>query len=276
MPWWTLPRSRISSGVTGTGIILVTRRHSHRPLSWSLARVSRRPFSRDTQPNKIRRYGRVITSKFLKYRPAGGIATVCDMLRLLFLRGRELREINFHEPKHVLQIGPFRAFDLFGDGSFYLLDTPGHAIGHLAGLARTTPDTFIMMGGDLCHHGGALRPSEHMPLPREVRLDAFQGFPGGFCPGTAFEKIQQDRGRRADQPFFEPAFGEDITLTMETIGKAQIPDAAANVLFISAHDPSIRGVVDLFPLEANDWKAKGWRAQVYWRFLEDFKDAVQA
>ncbi|OQV09899.1 hypothetical protein CLAIMM_13976 isoform 2 [Cladophialophora immunda] len=191
-------------------------------------------------------------------------------------KGRELREINFHEPKHVLQIGPFRAFDLFGDGSFYLLDTPGHAIGHLAGLARTTPDTFIMMGGDLCHHGGALRPSEHMPLPREVRLDAFQGFPGGFCPGTAFEKIQQDRGRRADQPFFEPAFGEDITLTMETIGKAQIPDAAANVLFISAHDPSIRGVVDLFPLEANDWKAKGWRAQVYWRFLEDFKDAVQA
>lgn len=180
--------------------------------------------------------------------------------------------MNFEQSHNVLQIGGFRAFDLFGDGSFYLLDTPGHAIGHLAGLARTTSDTFILMGGDLCHHGGAIRPSEYKPLPKEIHLDAFRG---GFCPGSAFAAVQENRGRRPDQPFFEPAFGHDIPSAIETIAKAQEPDAQDNVLFIYAHDPSIMGVVDLFPKEANDWQAKGWREKLFWKFLEDFRDAVK-
>jgi hypothetical protein len=190
----------------------------------------------------------------------------------LTFRGRELREITFEEIQNTLQIGSFRAFDLFGDGSFYLLDTPGHAIGHLAGLARTTPDTFIFMGGDLCHHGGAIRPSEYIPLPKEIHLDAFQG---GFCPGSTFEAVQESRGRQPDQPFFEPAFGHDIPLAIETIAKAQEPDAQDNVLFIYAHDPSIMGVVDLFPKGVNDWQAKGWRETLFWKFLGDFKDAMK-
>lgn len=46
--------------------------------------------------------------------------------------GRELREIEFSQG---LKIGRFNAFDYFSDGSFYLLDSPGHAIGHMCGLA---------------------------------------------------------------------------------------------------------------------------------------------
>jgi hypothetical protein len=191
-------------------------------------------------------------------------------------RDRELFEITFEESPKTLQIGQFRAFDLFGDGSFYLLDTPGHAIGHLAGLARTTPDTFIMMGGDLCHHGGAIRPSEYIPLPKEIHLDAFSHFQGGFCPGSALETVQKSRGRKLNQPFFEPAFGHDIPLALDTIGKSQIPDAEDNVLFIYAHDPSILGIVDMFPKEIKDWQAKGWKESLFWRFLGDFKEAVEA
>jgi len=190
-------------------------------------------------------------------------------------KGRELREITFQEAQNVLQIGEFRAFDLFRDGSFYLFDTPGHAIGHLAGLARTTPDTFIMMGGDLCHHGGAIRPSEYKPLPKEIRLNAFSHFQGGFCPGSTFEALQDSQGRKPDQPFFEPAYGADIPHAIETISKVQVPDADDNVMFIYAHDASIKGVVDMFPAEVNDWKAKGWGDKIFWRFLEDFKDAVK-
>ena len=37
-------------------------------------------------------------------------------------RGRPTREIEFD---NALDIGGFRAFDYFGDGSFYLLDAPG-------------------------------------------------------------------------------------------------------------------------------------------------------
>ncbi|KAK5281584.1 hypothetical protein LTR40_004615 [Exophiala xenobiotica] len=179
------------------------------------------------------------------------------------------------EEDGVLRIGQFRAFDLFGDGSFYLLDTPGHAIGHLAGLARTTPDSFIMMGGDLCHHAGELRPSELLPLPAEIRLAALNHYRGGVCPGAEFEEIQKTRSRAPNQTFFDPNMGLDIPETIRTIKKVQEADAEDNVLFIYAHDGTIKGIVDMFPAEANDWKAKDVRQKVYWRFLEDFKGALK-
>ncbi|KAJ9500184.1 hypothetical protein H2202_004575 [Exophiala xenobiotica] len=189
-------------------------------------------------------------------------------------KGRNVRDISFEEDG-VLRIGQFRAFDLFGDGSFYLLDTPGHAIGHLAGLARTTPDSFIMMGGDLCHHAGELRPSELLPLPAEIRLAALNHYRGGVCPGAEFEEIQKTRSRAPNQTFFDPNMGLDIPETIRTIKKVQEADAEDNVLFIYAHDGTIKGIVDMFPAEANDWKAKDVRQKVYWRFLEDFKGALK-
>jgi hypothetical protein len=38
-------------------------------------------------------------------------------------KGREVREIEFDNAG--LHLGHFRAMDYFGDGSFYLLDSPG-------------------------------------------------------------------------------------------------------------------------------------------------------
>ncbi|OAP62036.1 hypothetical protein AYL99_04239 [Fonsecaea erecta] len=188
--------------------------------------------------------------------------------------GRQVREISFQEPD-TLQIGQFRAFDFFGDGSFYLLDTPGHAIGHLAGLVRTTADTFVMMGGDLCHHGGELRPSKLLRLPSKVFLPNLVRYPGCMCPGAELEAIQTKRSRAPDEPFFDPAIGYDIPETIRTIQKVQDADAADNVFFIYAHDSTIGGIVDLFPGLANDWMVKGWREKAYWRFLEDFEGALE-
>jgi glyoxylase-like metal-dependent hydrolase (beta-lactamase superfamily II) len=66
------------------------------------------------------------------------------------LKGRKLREAEFSADGEGFKIGRFRAMDYFGDGSFYLLDTPGHSVGHICGLARTStsPDSFVFMGGD--------------------------------------------------------------------------------------------------------------------------------
>jgi hypothetical protein len=50
-----------------------------------------------------------------------------------------------------ITIGRFKAFDYFGDGSFYILDSPGHAVGHINALARTSASpkpSFIHLGGD--------------------------------------------------------------------------------------------------------------------------------
>ena len=185
-----------------------------------------------------------------------------------------MRELSF-EGSDVLTIGKFRAVDLFGDGSFYLLDTPGHAVGHLAGLARTTSDTFVFMGGDLCHHGGEIRPSEHLPLPEKVHLKAFSHFPGGFCPGSELEALQKSRSRAVNEPFCDPNMGLDIPQAISTIKKAQEADGDPNVLFIYAHDASLRTNVDLFPKNANDWKKKGWREKILWHFLGDFESALK-
>ena len=61
--------------------------------------------------------------------------------------GRELVEV---EMTSDFKIGEYDALDFFGDGSFYLLSTPGHAVGHMSGLARTSsdpPQFFFLVSG---------------------------------------------------------------------------------------------------------------------------------
>jgi len=51
-------------------------------------------------------------------------------------------------------VGPFpRAFDFYGDGSLYIVDSPGHLAGHVNILARTSSDgAWIYLAGDSAHH----------------------------------------------------------------------------------------------------------------------------
>ncbi|KAG6830368.1 hypothetical protein H0H87_008314 [Tephrocybe sp. NHM501043] len=51
-------------------------------------------------------------------------------------------------------VGPFpRALDFYGDGSLYIVDAAGHHHGHLAILARTSPDGgWLFLAGDSAHH----------------------------------------------------------------------------------------------------------------------------
>lgn len=179
------------------------------------------------------------------------------------LAGRRVREISFDGG---LKAGPFPAHDFFGDGSFYLLDAPGHCLGHVAGLARTStgPDTFIMMGGDLAHHGGELRPSPYTRIPDSL--------PQGVVStrtGEWFREMNVRRGRKVDEPFIEPSMHWDEDLLMQTIRRAQVADAQDHVWLVFAHDTSLFGSVDLFPRPANAWKEKGWKEMVEWKFLGD-------
>lgn len=49
-----------------------------------------------------------------------------------------------------LGLFPF-AHDFFGDGSFYIINAPGHVNGHLNGLARIGPKRWVLLGSDSCH-----------------------------------------------------------------------------------------------------------------------------
>jgi glyoxylase-like metal-dependent hydrolase (beta-lactamase superfamily II) len=77
-------------------------------------------------------------------------------------------ESSFHEADFVerkvfevpfdadTKTGKMESYDLFGDGSVQILNAPGHAVGHICALVRTTEDSYLLLGGDTCHFVGKL------------------------------------------------------------------------------------------------------------------------
>ncbi|KAI0896445.1 beta-lactamase-like protein [Annulohypoxylon nitens] len=189
--------------------------------------------------------------------------------------GRQLREVDFATS---LQIGGLRAVDYFDDGSFYLLDAPGHAIGHMCALARTTASTFVFLGADSCHHAGSLRPNQYVPLPTAISPSPFSVPPymeNTVCSRTLLEAIHPEHS--CTVPYYSklaPAPDRDVPTAETTIKKTISFDASDDVFVILAHDQSLLSVIDFFPETVNQWKEKGWKDRTRWRFLEDFKEAV--
>ncbi|OBT48479.1 hypothetical protein VE00_01374 [Pseudogymnoascus sp. WSF 3629] len=190
--------------------------------------------------------------------------------------GRELRELSFADSG--VKVGRFPAIDYFGDGSFYILDAPGHTVGHLNALARVTtnPDSFILMGADTCHHSAEMRPSKYHPLPDAISPHPFYPESAVPCPGALFKPILRDE--KTTEPFYgvvRPGmlFG-DSDAAEETVDKVIEADGSGNTFVIIAHDCHLKDVVDIFPKYANDFLKKGWVEKGRWVFLKDFKEAV--
>jgi glyoxylase-like metal-dependent hydrolase (beta-lactamase superfamily II) len=206
------------------------------------------------------------------------------------VQGRAVREITLDKDNNTgLKIGRFDALDFFGDGSFYLLDAPGHAVGHLCALARTTanPPSFVFMGADACHHPGVLRPTDYLPLPCSITPSPFvdgladsatnAGTDAGVsaCPGALLQQLTM--GRSPSAPFFTVAQGPlfpDHDAAMDTVRKIQELDAADNVFVLIAHDLSLRDKIPLFLKTINAWKESNLRTETRWLFCNDFEHAL--
>lgn len=183
--------------------------------------------------------------------------------------GRPVRELTT-AADFPLQLGRFPAHDYFGDGSLYLLHSPGHTVGHLCALARTTPRTFVFLGGDACHHGGEFRPTPYLPLPAHVAAAPASPF-GAGCPGAFLVERIHPR-RDGTTPFYDiaPGFSHDHDEAKRSIGKLQEFDASEDVLVCIAHDHTMLGGVDLYPDAVNDWQEKGVQKKIRWAFVGDF------
>jgi len=201
--------------------------------------------------------------------------------------GRDVLELDFNSPSEgkwkTLAIGPFRAIDYFHDGSFYLLDTPGHAVGHISALARVSssasastsdPDAYILMAGDGFHHAGQLRPSPFHPLPEEITPSPLANHSGG-CSCSLFKPLLPDG---TASPFYTPAgpggWHHDSDEAKQSVRKLQELDALEGVFVLAAHDASVLGVVDFFPEKVDGKRVAGWDREARWRFLGDFSEAV--
>lgn len=205
------------------------------------------------------------------------------------ISGRRVRELTFDQAnERVCKVGHFDAYDYFGDGSFYLLDAPGHCKGHMCGLARTKGDdapggsTFVFMGADACHHVGVLRPSPYIPLPDDLRLrDMAIGGENRDIECSA-DMVQGVKALTLDHgpttAFFEVANGAlfpDHKSAMDTVARIQELDAAESILVIIAHDGSIRDHVPTFPAKINDWREDNLKHKTRWLFLRDLEGTLK-
>ena len=191
------------------------------------------------------------------------------------VEGREFREIDIVKEGNGLKIGRCDAFDFFGDGSFYLLSTPGHSPGHIAALARVTssPDSFMFFAGDGCHHGGECRPTQYLPLPTQVNLSSASK--ASQYAGETFRALQ--RNGSATAPFYScnPSFPTNFEEAEESLRKIEEFDANDQVLIAMAHDPVLKDVLHCYPNTANNWRDLGAKDNARWAFLNDFKEAVE-
>jgi len=175
--------------------------------------------------------------------------------------GRNLREIEFDGS---LMIGGFPACDLFGDGSFYMLDVPGHAIGHMPGFVRTTPETFVFLGGDVCHFGGSHRPTKFNPMPATIP----PGTPldGPFkapCPCSVFTACHPDQANARTSTYYKVSKSKGSwyihpEVAQKSVNQMSEFHADENVFIYLAHDPALITICDWFPNGTiHDWKEKG-------------------
>jgi glyoxylase-like metal-dependent hydrolase (beta-lactamase superfamily II) len=179
---------------------------------------------------------------------------------------RHVREVDFTKS---VSIGGFRAIDFFSDSSLWLLETPGHTEHHLSALCRTTEDSYVFMGGDVCHSIAQLRPSTFRPLPESVPASVLgKSPPPENCDCVSLGKFQRDESC----PFYglAPGMQEDLGKAQETIDKLKAFDGRDDVLIVIAHDATLLDVMDFFPNDMNDWRRKDWADEGRWRFLEDF------
>ncbi|KAJ6486911.1 beta-lactamase-like protein [Mycena sanguinolenta] len=195
------------------------------------------------------------------------------------LAGRKLTRLDF-DTKSPLVIGGLKALDFFGDGSFYILDVPGHQSGHVCGLARVTPTSFVLLGGDTCHHAGALRPTSKLyrqvPCPGELLVATRSSVLPTHIhnPGS---NAEFDLASRTTPllSIVEGGYYEDPPVARDSIHKVGDFDANPDVLVVLAHDGSIGPLVKPYPTILDQWQAKGWKNKATWAFLEQTNPAFR-
>lgn len=168
-------------------------------------------------------------------------------------------------------------------------DTPGHCLGHICGLARTTggsDSTFVLLGGDICHFAGDFRPSRQIPFPPAIpcsSLDRDAYFPIP-CPCSLFADSHPSNAAGTKPldpcktPFYristhETAAYTDSAESQRSVDKLIVFDGSPSVLVCLAHDGTMLRKLPTLnsnPEEdLNDWKRRGYKEMIHWGWLNE-------
>ncbi|KAL3467228.1 hypothetical protein BJX64DRAFT_283950 [Aspergillus heterothallicus] len=244
------------------------------------------------------------------------------------IEGRALREIYFDEsfadwrvrrvrflPRRVFLSTRYVRFEfllfffvltlsltLADDGN---VDTPGHCLGHMSGLARTTPgpvsssssssssnssnsSTLILLGGDICHFPGVFRPSEALALPQHIPpgiLDTDANYFPPICSCSIFtathpqrDNIPPESSSHKSHPFYRVSTNAsaayiDPAESQRSVDKLVQFDASPNALVCLAHDGTVLRNVptvnDSPEDDLNGWRQSGYKEKVHWEWLNE-------
>lgn len=163
----------------------------------------------------------------------------------------------------------------------------------MCGLARTQggpESTFLLLGGDICHFPGVMRPNMGQPLPETIpklSLDQSGYFPSP-CPCSLFtdehpksggaETGAPSAGDPRTTPFYnisthESAAYIDPATSQVSVNKLLDFDASPSVLVCLAHDEAmLRKLPTLNEHphdDLNDWKRRGYKNFIHWDWLND-------
>jgi len=164
-----------------------------------------------------------------------------------YLENRELQELDGHwQP-----IGAFtKGLDYFHDGSFWLVQSPGHCPGHIVAIARvtTSPATYILLAGDAAHSSRLYQPAP----PPELR-----SYLGEFDMGDGKTHYMYD----------------DVDTSYETIGRLTRMHMDEKVMVVAAHEVELEKVIELKPGEMRTgwetWKPDGLKEKKAPKIAQD-------
>lgn len=188
--------------------------------------------------------------------------------------GRTIHELDF--TNQIDHLG-FRAYDYFRDGSLYILDTPGHAIGHISALVKNACDSWVLLGGDVCHFPGVIRPTSNLLMPDSISEAELhhQGNSSKNIYTAQYISCHPDSIHAQSSPFYYPCSKADSWYinpanARETVEKLQLADCRDDLLVVLAHDRGLLGEPIFFPNKSLDnWRLDGIKGRLRWRFLDE-------
>jgi glyoxylase-like metal-dependent hydrolase (beta-lactamase superfamily II) len=109
-----------------------------------------------------------------------------------------------------------RTLDLFGDGSLFIVDAPGHLAGHINLLARCADGHSVYMAGDACH--------DRRLLTGEKSIGEWDDAHGQTCCIHADRKQAEEtieRIRNLEQQGVEIIFAHDVEWENDPANKSR-------------------------------------------------------
>ncbi|KAJ7696570.1 hypothetical protein B0H17DRAFT_1198081 [Mycena rosella] len=193
--------------------------------------------------------------------------------------GHTVTELDFTTTN--LTFSGLKAIDYFGDGSFYLLNTPGHLPGHVSALARVTPTSFVSLGGDAFHHAGEARPrpefQKNFPCPAHLLEETKTSISTDFFWSPESRDGAFDMHSRAQQLLavsdLPDSFYADPVTSQVTLEKLATFDADPDFFVVIAHDLSLVSSLPYFPASLDGWQASQLKESTVWNFVDEANPA---